>query len=440
MLEIPYNLISCSWPRPIEHADARWTSEPDWGAPAMPIRPPLTWQSIHGEPCWTIDWRQLCRGGLAPWDPHFGGEMRGFHIVFRLEVNRTGRLVFWDDDGCIIRRNGEIVHHDPYAHWLTRHEIEVSAGDHLEVAHWQLNGEWLWGARIASFEDARAEAPGILWRYREAAEQCLHQPNGPPLKMYSHASAPVRTIVSIYSMVLNGYVPSQVLLFGEHQWSEETRQLFSSLLPFAEIVPTEQVVRYISAYGGPKLAEMAYAYWWVMKALVSLLYPPDEFCSMDDDVFILDHTGDALADFQSHDLIFAPDMDHTDEYLATWEPVLECSAPLPTAGFNAGLYWIRNGHDPNMVADFALQVRPEAKSEYAWEQGFIATLYAARSTRQLSTQRYFYPLFDGLPGGPLGYDYANNPCGFASVHFGGLREKPSDIAALLLAPEILGRS
>jgi hypothetical protein len=40
----------------------------------------------------------------------------------------------------------------------------------------------------------------------------------------------------------------------------------------------------------------------------------------------------------------------------------------------------------------------------------------------------------------LGYDYAANPCGFASVHFGGLAEKPTDSVARLLAADILGRS
>ena len=67
----------------------------------------------------------------------------------------------------------------------------------------------------------------------------------------------------------------------------------------------------------------------------------------------------------------------------------------------------------------------------------FAALFAGDRTLELSTQRYFYPLFDGLPGGILGYDYARNPCGFASVHFGGLVEKPGDTVALFLAPEIL---
>ena len=69
----------------------------------------------------------------------------------------------------------------------------------------------------------------------------------------------------------------------------------------------------------------------------------------------------------------------------------------------------------------------------------MACQYADDSVRELPAVRYFYPYFDGLPGGLLNYDYALNPCGFVSIHFGGLAEKPSDQAALILAPEILER-
>ena len=66
-------------------------------------------------------------------------------------------------------------------------------------------------------------------------------------------------------------------------------------------------------------------------------------------------------------------------------------------------------------------------------------LFAHNPTRPLPTQRYFYPVFDGMPGGFLDYDYARNPCGFASVHFGGVSPKPADQAMLALAPDVLYR-
>ena len=71
---------------------------------------------------------------------------------------------------------------------------------------------------------------------------------------------------------------------------------------------------------------------------------------------------------------------------------------------------------------------------------YIANLFAHRGSFALPSQRYFFPLFDGLPGGTLGYDYARNPCDFAGVHFAGLSEKPSDAVTLQLLPQILDRS
>ena len=77
---------------------------------------------------------------------------------------------------------------------------------------------------------------------------------------------------------------------------------------------------------------------------------------------------------------------------------------------------------------------------WAWEQGLFASLYARGTVRQLAPQRYLSPLWEGLPGGVLGYDYRNNPCGFAAIHFAGLRNKPSSAAAACLAPQILERN
>jgi len=91
------------------------------------------------------------------------------------------------------------------------------------------------------------------------------------------------------------------------------------------------------------------------------------------------------------------------------------------------------------LAAAMLRVHASRQPAWQWEQGFIATQFADEAVCELPTQRYFYPYFDGLPGGMLGYDYARNPCGFASIHFGCLIEKPSDCMAQLLAPAILGR-
>jgi hypothetical protein len=438
MHEPPFDVIEASWPRPLQSEGGLWTSEPEWNISTMHAEPRPSWQMVQGRLCWTLDWRAFFRIGIVPFGQDFGGEMRGFHVVFRLRINATGRLVFWTDDGCIIQRDGTIIHEDRSAHPPVRNDLEVRRGEILEIAQWQKDGEWIWAAQAISTEDA---PPSIdsLWTHYERALAKMQFPNGPPLKMYSHGVRPIRTIVSIYSLVLNGYVPSEVLLFGEHQWTRGAYDLLSSMLPFAQIVPTEQVNDQIRFYGGFSLVDKAMSNWWIMKTLISVLCPPDEFCAMDDDVLVLDDTQDALAAFKLHDLVFVTDIDHGAEYEAAWEPAFGRARLSETAKFNAGLYWMRNRHDPLMVADFALRVPPGRGGEYIWEQGFVANLFADRDTLRLPSQRYFYPLFDGLPGGTLGYDYRANPCGFASVHFGGLREKPTDADCLALAPHILSR-
>jgi hypothetical protein len=405
----------------------------------MPVHPQPSWEKIDGELCWTIDWRKHFRGGLKPYEPQLGGEMRGFHIIFTLHINGSGKLLFWDDDGCIIRRCGEVVHCDRSAHSPRCSSLDVTAGDYLEIAQWQLDNDWLWGARLIPEENTHVGAVDLLLPYLDLVCQRLRRPEGPPLKLYTDARVPVRMVVGLYSLILNGYAPSKILLYGDNQWDHQKREMFSTLLPFAEIVPTEQVSSRIHSYGGKELEEMARQFWWVMKTLIALLCPPGEFCLMDDDIFVLDNLNDGLKAFQQYDLVFAPDTDHGSEYLAHWGWMNQQAKSLRTGRFNAGLYWMRNTHDPHKVASEALRLRPDGLSSFIWEQGFIASLYALKNIMPLPSQRYFFALFDGLPGGKLGYDYRLNPCGFSMVHFGGLFNKPTDAETLFLAREILER-
>jgi hypothetical protein len=228
-----------------------------------------------------------------------------------------------------------------------------------------------------------------------------------------------------------------VWLFGEHQWSTAARELFRRTLPFATVVPTAQVIADVYEAGGSRFADAARRYWFVMKAAISLICAPSEFCLMDDDVFVLDTTGDALDAFSTSDLVYIPDTDHTDSYLAAWG-WMHPDTPLATGRFNAGLFWMRQFEDARRVAEYALRVWPGASHAWVWEQGLIASLYRRRPSVELPSQRYFYPLFDGLPGGVVGYDYLRNPCGFASVHFGGVPAKPDDETTLMLLPHLLG--
>ncbi|MFL5386629.1 MAG: hypothetical protein ACJ8GN_29365 [Longimicrobiaceae bacterium] len=434
MLPIPCELLSCSWPRPVAEANGRWSSEPDWNAPASPFRPQPLWKMVDGEPAWTIDWCNLFRGGMASL---VGSEMRRFHVVFRIRAAETGRLVFWDDDGCIIRLGGRVIHEDRSAHGLRRAEVEVRAGDVLEVAQWQFHGDWIWCARSPGSVAGDAEA--VLAPHRDAVRERVRTGGGPPLKLYTDGRNPLRAVVAVYSLVLNGYAPSSILLYGSHQWSAAAAQAFRAALPFAEVVETARVLGAARALGGHGLAEMARRYWFVMKACVGLLDGPEEFGLVDDDLFVLDPVDDALEAFRRHDLVFIPDCDHAREYHRTWGAVFRQGAPSPAGRFNAGLYWCRLADDRRRLAARMAQVRADRCLPWLWEQGFIAAAYAQRPLHELPTQRYFYPLFDGLPGGALGYDWAGNPCGFASLHFGGLPDKPDDTAMRYIGPQLLAR-
>src|SRR5260370_18275317 len=276
----------------------------------MPVPPQPHWDLLNDELCWTLDWGDQFKRGIKWWSPHMGGDMRGFHIVFRLRINGSGKLVFWDDDSSIVRRDGEIIHHDRSAHILSCHEMKVNAGDELEVAQWQFGWDWLWGARLSQPNQQIPIAPGdVLTPYIEHMQQCLAHPDGPPLKIFTDGRTPIRTIAAIYSMILNGYAPSAVYLFGEHQWDERARHLFAVMLPFAQTVRTHQVVARLQALGGFRLANLAQQHWFVMKTFICLLYPPEEFCHMDDHVFILDRGDDGLDAFHTNDLLFSPDQD-----------------------------------------------------------------------------------------------------------------------------------
>jgi len=434
----PFTLLQVSWPQPIEVRDNRWISPPAWDAPAMPTLPAWKPVLMDDVPCWSLDWRDVFRAGVKRWNPHEGGELCGFQVVFRIQVSAAGRLVFWDDDGSIVRRKGEIIHEDRSAHSLRRHELQVAAGDVLEVAQWQLGWEWLWTANLES-EETRDQQSGLapFRAWLPVVERQLIHPTGPPLKMYTHGRSPLCAIAAVYSLVLNGYTPSSVILFGEDQWPARTRSLFAELLPFVQVFKARDAMNGIAQRAGNALAELARRHWYVMKACIALCLPPSECCVMDDDIVILDSLDDALQAFSTAELVYSPDQDLGNGYVATWGRLLGHAGPLSTARFNAGLYWIRNLPDVRRIGLAAARCRQTMP--FFWEQGLIATAYARRPTFQLPSQRYLFVLFDGLPGGIYGYDYASNPCGFAAVHYGGLAEKPSEGFAVHFLEEVLQR-
>jgi hypothetical protein len=439
MLMPPFEVVGCSWPRAVEHEGGRWLSEPEWEAPGMPYRPEPKLVPVGDEVCWLIDWREFLSRGRPSLAAGGVGEFGGCHVVVRLRMRETGRLAFFADDGCVIRRNGEIVHDDRETHALTRHEIGVEEGDLLEVAQWQAGGEWKWGAFLESEPATADRIAATFLPYLPFVEARLTQPEGPPLKVFTNAASPARTILAVYSLILNGFTPSEVLLYGSHQWREPARHLMEAAFPFARIVPLEEVEAGLAAAGGDRIATWARKPGFIMKAAVLLFAPPAEFCCLDDDVFVLGRLDDALAAFATHDVVYGQDFDQGADYLSIWRGIVpDCPEPLPTGRLNAGFMWLRNRYDPRRLAEWMQRAELGSLTQ-TWygEQGFIAVVFA-RQAHALSRRRYLIPAVDGLPGGVVGYDYRANPCGYASVHFAGPWAKPTDREALLLAPEILG--
>jgi hypothetical protein len=445
MLECPYDIINCSWPQPLVLKESNQPPEPEWNAPLMDRSPRPCLDFMDEAWCWVINWSDLFRLDatmtLLP-----GRFMCGYSIVFRVRMKYSGVFLIVDRENALVRQHGQLLPRPqglaPALPWT----IEVSAGEELEIAQWNREEkEWLWGGAYRTSEQKNAavapSAMELLRPYLQRVQHRLCHPEGPPLKVFTNGRTPLRVIVGIYSFILNGYVPSAVYLFGDHQWRGAERELLKTLLPFAQIVSASQVVKRIKSIGDARLLEMSVKHWFIMKAVAALLCPPDEFCFMDDDVLILDRMDDALEAFKTHNLVFSMNYDSGKAYTSTWQHVFGQQLPLSTGSLNAGLYWLRNTRDPQLLASQMQRRSPEGIAPQDWEQGFIAMAYMDESSLKLPLQRYYAPAMNGLPGGILGYDYAHNPCKFASVHFLGVvkPDKPSDGETLLhLAPQLLG--
>jgi hypothetical protein len=313
----------------------------------------------------------------------------------------------------------------------------VCRGDVLEFAQWQDIGDWLWKATLVP--TAPLDSAASLLPYLDAIRCRLAAPEGPALKMMTNGHNPVRGALSIYSMILNGYAPEQILIYGEHQWTPEARLTMERLMPFARVVPTSDVLNEIERFAGSRWRRDSVSCWWVFKACVPLFCQPRTCCMLDDDVIVLDSVHDALETFRDHDLVYMRDADYTNEYSAAWRYKARRFGPLRTGDFNAGLYWLRALEDVRCLIRLGERTSPHRTIFHIWEQGYVAVAYADRPTSALPSQRYLYPRFEGLPGDVLGYDYTDNPCGFASLHFGGIGNKPGDAIAALIAAAVLGR-
>ena len=420
----PYELLSCSWPFPFE--EGRFV--PCWHAQLTHLRPNLEWRSAAGSVYWSIDWSEVFRKGAK-----HSGEARNVGVVFRIRVNATGTLRFWCSGPCAILRDAVLLSDDRCSH---QGHIDVAIGDILDIAVAQGERGWSWGATVDSAEKPGQELTG---RYLPHVQARLVNAAGPPLKIFTDARHPMRTVISLYSMILNGYAPAEVLVYGDYQWNAFASRLLRQFLPFATFVPLESIHRDVCAVAPASLVELAQQHWFIMKSCVSLLCGPAEFCMMDDDLFILKSLDVPLALSNRHDFVFVPEADNAALYSSIWGHVFGPTVPSATSRVNTALYWLRMRKDRAQAAELMLRGVDRRDAAWAWEQGFYAHLFADDSICELPAESYCYPFVVGLPGGMLGYDYANNPCGYTMVHFGGSVEKPNDQIALHLMPQILDR-
>jgi hypothetical protein len=420
----PYELLSCSWPFPCE--DGRFV--PRWQAQETHLRPVLEWREAAGAAYWSIDWSELFRKGAT-----HGEQARGFAVVFHIRVNAGGTLTFTSSGHCVIMRNESLLFDGSCC---PQGQLSVAAGDILDIAVAHGERRWYWGASVTPAARAGEE---LGERHLPRVQARLAHASGPPLKIFTDARHPIRTVISLYSMILNGYAPSEILVYGDYQWNAFSARLLRQFLPFATFVPLEQLRDEVCRVAPASLIDVAQEHWFVMKTCVSLLCGPADFCMMDDDLFILKSLDGPLALARQCDFVFVPEADNAALYGSIWGDVFRQTTLARTGRVNTALYWLRMRKDRAESAAMMQQGIDKLNAAWAWEQGFYAHRFASEAVRELPAESYCYPFMVGLPGGMLGYDYANNPCGYTMIHFGGAVDKPNDRIALQLMPQILDR-
>jgi hypothetical protein len=387
-----------------------------------------------------FDWGEVFRARVDPPGIYRRALMRGFYVVVRLRVEATGAYHIRASAPLVIRINGIIAYQSGRESAATHVEVTVMSGDRMEIAQARpvdVSSEWSFGVRRVKLGGKYSSVNATSFSaYVRAVDDALQHPNGPTLKVYTNAVTPIRCALAIYSMILNGYRPSAVLVYGDYQWSATSRLLLAALLPFAQFVSLSTVCGELEKTDA-RLVKLAAKSWSTMKVCVSLFCEPGNYCFLDDDVFVLGPMSDALELYQTHDLVYSPDDNNDSLYRSIWCP--DRTEPLQAGDVNSGLYFGRADNDRKASVSRLLAASPDGQPGWAWEQGFLAFEFAGRATAALPGQRYFAPRDDGLPGGLLGYDWYRNPCEFATVHFLGPIKPDDRVAAVLLQDVLRGR-
>lgn len=435
----PFSIINCSWPRAAQFEAVEQLSASSWNLPRMGDAPRPILGAVGTDICWKVDWNHFFNAQLqhSTKSNRKGGEMRHFYLVFTIKIKATGHLKIWTSGTCFIRRVDRMSQIESLKCRPNYSYFFAQKDEKLEIVQCQMEGDWFWA--IAIQENISDNENKILSHLAKRARERLNTPNGPVLKLFTDGQNPIRVLISLFSLIINGYAPKAIYLFGEHQWPNRMWAVCRRFCPFVKIIRSSRVLSYVSHLGSSTLLERARQNWFVMKTCANILYPPNAYCAMDDDVIVLDDLSEALVLFEDNKLVYTQDKDLSKEYLNTWRSAFRTQFTLSTGRFNAGLYWAQNPRDKRRIVKLASSVMPTIDEPHYWEQGIIAMIYRNRTTVDLDSCRYLFARIDGLPGGLLGYDYRNNPCGFKSIHFSGLLSKPSDVDALYIATRLLYR-
>jgi SAM-dependent methyltransferase len=276
-------------------------------------------------------------------------------------------------------------------------------------------------------------------------------PNGPPVAVYCDGNSPVRAAIAIYSLILNGYGPEKVALFGEHRWSEETKAFLQASLSFAEFPATESLRSAVRRAGGETLEGMIGGNDFGLRAAMALFVSNEEMCILEDDVVVLDGLDEGVNRLRTHDLVFAPAIDKGRQFRKRWPTARKLPRPLATADFGGGLYWLRPVTHPGLIAQQILRLSMPSggNPDRDWLNGLIALAYARHDIWKLPEQLHINTA-SALEATPkqlvqlrqtiLSYDFQRNPSRLGSVCLAPPLQPLSDGEALAVAPFLFVRS
>lgn len=418
----PYDLLSCSAPIAASGDGVIWSSAPVWDAPQItPVVQPV-WNADAEIPSYTTDINRLVdhasprpSGGISsPWLNH--------HVIMRIRLRRTGDLVLRTSSACVIRHAGRVVAEQRRSHALAADPIVLNLvdGDVLDIALWC--GKDGWSLAV----DAAPISPDIpsLDVYLPAVLRRLESPDGPPLVLTTDGLMPNRLALAVYSLILNGFAPSAVEIYGEHRWPELQRQRINELLPFARIVPTTQFRQRVRDSAGPTL-DRPLDEDVVFDTAVLLLGGGPEACCITDDLVVLEPLTGALKQFRGADLVGCTTTTPAD--LQPWIDLLDFDEPSAAAHLAFDLFFRRATADPADLLLDLVSLTPYEAQEAAndparmdistWQRSAIAFCFSDAAIASLPTGTLPDPA-DTPPGGPFGYDLTTNPDRRIALRFG----------------------